>query len=884
MYLKSLKVTDFAGIAQAELAPFEPGLNVVVGNNEAGKSTLLAALRAAFFLKHRAGGEAVKALAPYRGEGRPEVTVAFELGGRDYALSKAFLQRTSAELSWSGGRLSGDAVEEKLAELLGFIHPGRGDPKLAEHQGAFGLLWVEQGRSNLGLDVGAGKDALTASLEGEVGQMLGGERGRGLIAAARALQDRFFTATGRVAQNSPLKIVEDDLVRLQAELEEKRRAWQELEEQLNRLDDRRRRLKDYEAAGTVQKAEDALRAAEEAARRAVERDREWQAAQAALRHAEAARQAAVERLGRRDQLAKRADEAARAAEAARVNLAEIDTELRGANTALDRAEQERAKAQEAEAEAERRHEALRLADELARERAGRDELGRAIAEAEALVEQAGVKRRALEASRVDAKALAAIDQAERRRRDCAIRLSVAAPTVRFEPDAAAIALREDGIVVAPGESHPVARRTRFRLEGFGSLVIEPGGDAAALADESRAAEESLRLLFARHEVSSLEDARKAVETASELRAEIAALDARREALLSSGLDEARIRLGSAENAIARLEQRLQEQGTSATPPGEAPASTEAVREALDAARRRGGEARAAVDSARARVGEAALRRASADSEAEHRGEEARRLKSEREHAEAEAPRQRLVEDLAAADADREAKAGQLALRERDRAAADPKAAEAERESCRQALDRIRRTVLELRDETLSLEGEIRGKEGSGLGETIAAHEDEAAELDRRRSRLRLEAEASKLLHDELVAAQREARERWLGPIKSRVAPYLRLIHPETEIELDEETLDIRGLHRDGVSEKFERLSAGAREQVAVVARLALAHVLKQGGHPATVILDDALVNTDEARLERMHRVLREAARELQIIVLTCRERDFRDLGAPIFRL
>ena len=46
-----------------------------------------------------------------------------------------------------------------------------------------------------------------------------------------------------------------------------------------------------------------------------------------------------------------------------------------------------------------------------------------------------------------------------------------------------------------------------------------------------------------------------------------------------------------------------------------------------------------------------------------------------------------------------------------------------------------------------------------------------------------------------------------------------------------------------------------------------------------MILDDALVNTDEGRLERMHDVLTRAARELQILIFTCRERDFLGLGA-----
>ena len=224
------------------------------------------------------------------------------------------------------------------------------------------------------------------------------------------------------------------------------------------------------------------------------------------------------------------------------------------------------------------------------------------------------------------------------------------------------------------------------------------------------------------------------------------------------------------------------------------------------------------------------------------------------------------------------------MRESERGAEGPDAAEARRRDAEKALRQIGETVQRLRDETLGLEGEVRVAGGSGVGEAAALLEERIADLERRRARVAIEADASRLLYTTLIEAQRAAREHWLGPIKTRVAPFLKLIHPESDIDLDEETLELKGLLRAGVEERFERLSAGAREQVAVVTRLALAQVLKQGGHPATVILDDALVNTDEIRLERMHRVLREAARELQVIVLTCRERDFRDLGAPMFRL
>ena len=54
MQIRSVRIESFASIRQMEIAGLEPGLNIVVGDNEAGKSTVLAALRAAFFHRHRA--------------------------------------------------------------------------------------------------------------------------------------------------------------------------------------------------------------------------------------------------------------------------------------------------------------------------------------------------------------------------------------------------------------------------------------------------------------------------------------------------------------------------------------------------------------------------------------------------------------------------------------------------------------------------------------------------------------------------------------------------------------------------------------------------------------------------------------------------------------
>ena len=65
----------------------------------------------------------------------------------------------------------------------------------------------------------------------------------------------------------------------------------------------------------------------------------------------------------------------------------------------------------------------------------------------------------------------------------------------------------------------------------------------------------------------------------------------------------------------------------------------------------------------------------------------------------------------------------------------------------------------------------------------------------------------------------------------------------------------------------------------MLTRLAFAELLADQGRPAVVVLDDALVFSDDRRIEQMFDILVRAAAKLQIILLTCRERVFADLPA-----
>ena len=213
MQIRRIEIRDFRKLSHVVVEDLQDGLNILVGDNEAGKSTLLAALRAGLFERHRVGGDVAAGMLPYGQSVRPEISIDFDLNGKHWRLKKAFCQRPEAELVGPGERAIGDAVEDRLAELFGFTPPGKGRSKPEEHQGIYGLLWVEQGGSYRSLGVGAGRDTIASALELEVGQVVGGERGRALLSAADDRRNGFWDK--RNNPKGPYKALLDEVAGLE---------------------------------------------------------------------------------------------------------------------------------------------------------------------------------------------------------------------------------------------------------------------------------------------------------------------------------------------------------------------------------------------------------------------------------------------------------------------------------------------------------------------------------------------------------------------------------------------------------------------------------------------------------------------------------------------
>ena len=880
MRVRSIRIKDFRKLTGPIcIEEIGDGITVISGDNEEGKSTVLDAIRTVLFTRHRVSGDTADRMQPFGQSVRPEISLDFEMNGNGYALRKAFCRRPEAELTWAGGRATGDAAEDKLQELLRFVPPGKGAAK-AEHQGIWGLFWVAQGTSFGALRMSDGsRHTLTSALEGEVGQVLGGERGRALLQAIRSRYDEMFTATGRPREDYR-KAVEtiEELEREVARLQDALKAY---DERINDLERVRSRVATYERERILERAQESLGAAEAANQRIIDLRDRLRDAQGAVEIARSERDAVDERWKSR---AKKIDAATRTkgeADTAACREAE-------ARQAVDPLERVLAEARAAEEEKRRAHgeaEAMYGAAEqgLRRARAERElaemrDRRRNAAEAVDATQAARAKGLAI---LVDDAKLARLRALEKAAAETGVRLRTVATRLDFAPEGERRITSRDGDV-APGQPLLLTEATTLRLQHFGEITVTPGGeDLGGLRIAAKRADDDLLRALMALGVADPSAAARAADERQDLLAEAEMQNRLARVHAPEGLEalDSELRLKEAE--LAALQQGALRPAATVEA-AEAEVKVASARRA--AALRIFAEQKTLVEDLERQWRKA--REAWIEVQALHQAAatQAARSASELHEDRVSDPDTQLreaVAETAAALANAEALSGAAA------GALDqenPEAVGLRLEEAKAAARHTQEDIDKLRKTANDIEIELRALGQQGLGEDLAVAQGALDQARKRCEAVERKARATKLLYETLRDAEREAKDAFLGPVRNRVQPYLELLFPGAELELGQDTLDILHLRRADVPEPFACLSIGTQEQLAILTRLAFADFLRQKGQPAAVILDDALAYSDCDRFDRMQLVLRKASRNLQVIVLTCRERDYIGRGLPIVRL
>jgi hypothetical protein len=232
----------------------------------------------------------------------------------------------------------------------------------------------------------------------------------------------------------------------------------------------------------------------------------------------------------------------------------------------------------------------------------------------------------------------------------------------------------------------------------------------------------------------------------------------------------------------------------------------------------------------------------------------------------------LAPALATAERREAAARTALAAAREKLAAAEPDAA---RRSARELADesaRRRRELAAVEGELAVVRGRLAARGERGLFDRAADARAELAAAERRARALGRRAAAARRLYEALAEARDRARAAYGEPLQRTIEELGRSLYgPGFAVELDD-GLRIARRTLGGVTLAVEQLSAGAREQLALLARLACARLAASGsegdGGGVPVVLDDALGHTDPERLRALGRILAGAAETCQVIVLT----------------
>lgn len=849
-----------------EIDDLEPGINLFTGPNESGKSTLVRAIRAAFFERHKSSS--VDDLQPWGDSAAaPTVELDFEWQGKPWKVVKSFLKKKRCDVSVDGQIFSGDEGEEKLSTLLGYEYAGKGASQ-QKHWGIPGLLWVEQGEGQeIQAPVEYAGQHLKAALGGNLGEVTS-STGDELINQVAAERAKLLTATGKTTGDYAKAIAEVN--KIQEQFETLQGRVQQYREQVDRLG----QLREEQARAETDRLWEAYRQQAKKAETLLAEVMAWQKDQdrdqQAFKECQSSIQTTLDLLngfqGQQKDLAERKEEK-RKAEQKHADLKARkpvnDSTVAEAKQAFDAARK-----------------ALKLAHQhqqrkdLARELEGikaefdsdKGKLARARERHSALLEA----RQEQQSLQIDPEAIGRLKEVSSELDRLAIRQDAMATRLQFDlTDDQAITLDGKGLagqgerlLIEPGE---------VAISGVGILRVLPGGeDIAEMVRTRQSLADEQESVLSRLGVASLADAETRIGRLQEVERAIQRHESVLEELAPEGLEalSERLQLKQArKDELAPKIQALPEPAEDSLSASRAEAQLESTEESLEVAEAAGRKLKSDL-----LLAEQALKSARQEWE---------RLSNELQAADREQREKQAEAQLIELRANERRLKTMLSEREKQIQEAKPDALQQDVERFTKSADAAEKQEEVRRQELREVQIRLETAGAEGLEEQSAELEIELDRAARRKRELERRAKALDLLHTRLTEHRLELTRQLQAPLQRHLNHYLQLLFPEASLKVDENLIPeilVRQGYGGEERGKFEELSFGAREQMALISRLAYADLLLEAGRPTLIILDDALVHSDAVRLKAMKRVLYDAAQRHQILLFTCHPDNWRDLG------
>ena len=185
----------------------------------------------------------------------------------------------------------------------------------------------------------------------------------------------------------------------------------------------------------------------------------------------------------------------------------------------------------------------------------------------------------------------------------------------------------------------------------------------------------------------------------------------------------------------------------------------------------------------------------------------------------------------------------------------------------------------LREEGERLRGELEAHGGQAWFSQLTKAREQLARARSRHAFHRREALAAGYLRRLMERKRDAAVERALAPLEDRLSTaFAELTGVGARRVFLGPQMDLLGVgeNRDRII-PYRQLSQGAKEQLLLALRAAIARSLNESERPC-LVLDDALVNADPDRQERVLSFLNTLAQDAQIILLTCDASRYRGVG------
>lgn len=867
MRLRRLKVEQLRQFRQPfVMDDLQPGLNLIHGPNESGKSTLVRAIRAAFFERYRTSS--VDDLRPWGDSAAaPTITLDFDAQHKSWHLVKSFLQRKRCDLTIDSTSYTEDEAEEKLAELLGFQFSAKGVSK-PEHWGVPGLLWVEQGTGqNIEQAVEHAGDHLKSALNSLVGEVAstGGDE---LIEQVKARWSELFTPTGK--PRGDYQRLEKEREVHQQEIDELQARIQKYQEQVDRLG---KLTQDYGRTQHERPWEEVERQLEQAKERyrQVQKLEQQQAQEKeTLTHLQNNQQLLRQNQEQLWSLNKKLevrkaelDKAQRELEQAEARSPSTAGSIKAAKTAYEAAAKqlEQARLQDIRS---------RLEQDIRRLEQQNQTLTQNLEKARQYQQELEQAREQSRQNQIDAREVKVLKNTEHQLKEERIRSQAIATRLTWQLESGArLALNEEPLE-GQGERQ-LLEESSLVITGVGTLGITPGGeDLASTRRKLSALEQSLTeqmttlgvdsVQQAEYRVAAHEAAERTLQHSRELLGSVAPV----------GIDQLLADQKETESELQKAKAQLQ--SSPAPEPGQQPQVTDV---ASAEAKRTQAETRLAEAEAEERKHQTELltRRQTRD----NAESEWHQLQDEVQNPEHQKQLHKLSAELAGIEDKRVRLEATLQAREKEIIEARPSILKQDIERYQRSISNLRQTQEERQRELRDIQVRLEAWGAEGLEEQCNEKVAELEKCHRRYQELHRRAQALNLLLTLLTEKRQALTRRLQAPLQKHLNHYLSLLFPQATLEVDEHLRPgtfTRGTELGQIAE----LSFGAREQMGLISRLAYADLLREAGRPTLVILDDTLVHSDTDRLEDMKRILFDAANRHQILLFTCHPEKWSDLG------